>query len=181
MTLRKIALMGNPVLSRRAEEVASPGDPEIRQLVTDMIETMQDARGIGIAAPQVYASCRIIVVVDLEDGIRPSGRPPLVLINPELEPVGSESCRAIEGCLSIPGIRGIVSRHVNVRYKGTGPDGGPVEGEASGLFARILQHEVDHLDGILFPERLEHPADMAFDSERTHLEGRMRNGAANAA
>ncbi|MEZ5845693.1 MAG: peptide deformylase [Geminicoccaceae bacterium] len=175
MTLRKIARLGHPVLLERAREVADHDEPEIRRLIDDMIETLRDAGGFGIAAPQVHAALRIILVVHLEEGNRPRGDDPLVLLNPILEPVGSERELAIEGCLSIPGIRGIIPRYRVVRYDGIDRDGKPLSGEASGLFARILQHEVDHLDGILFPERLVHPCDMAFESERKHLEDRMRS------
>ena len=176
MTLRKIARLGHPVLLRRAAEVADVHDPEVQRLIDDMVATMHDAGGIGLAAPQVHESVRIVVAIPLrsreemegsrEDTSRPA---PLVLVNPELTPVGDERALAVEGCLSIPEIRGLVPRYERVRYTGLDRHGRPVEGEATGLLARILQHEVDHLDGILFLGRMTDLRSLAFTSELRYL------------
>jgi peptide deformylase len=158
MALLKIARMGNPVLRARAAEVEDPSAPWVRKLVDDMLETMADAGGTGIAAPQVHESHRIVVffvggerVTDLPgDGPQEL----TVLVNPVVEPIGTEAALGWEGCLSVPGLRGVVPRHLRIRYCGLGLDGRPIEREAAGFHARVVQHECDHLDGILYPQRM---------------------------
>ncbi len=169
MTARDITLMGNPVLAARAARVADPAAPEIRSLANDMIETMRTAGGIGIAAPQVGESIRLIVAMPIAS--REEGRdiPPLALVNPVLEPIGDEREDGIEGCLSIPGIRGIVPRWSKIAWRAQDLEGQTINGEAEGLLARILQHEVDHLDGILFLSRMPDITRLAMDSETRHL------------
>ena len=157
MAILKIARMGHPVLLREAEPVADPTAPEIRRLVADMAETMEDAGGIGLAAPQVHVPLRLFV------WRTPTG--PAVLLNPELEPLGEEMENAWEGCLSIPGLRGCVARHRRVRWRGLDGEGRAVEGEAEGLVARVMQHEADHLDGILYPMRMEDLSLLGFTEE----------------
>jgi peptide deformylase len=158
MTLLKIARMGHPVLRARAAEVEDPTEPRVRCLVEDMIETMEDAGGTGIAAPQVHMPHRIVVFrVDAErltDLPGDSEQDLTVLINPVIEPVGSERAFGWEGCLSVPGMRGVVPRHLRIRYRGLDLDGRPIEREAAGFHARVVQHECDHLDGILYPQRM---------------------------
>ncbi len=168
MALLKIANMGNPVLSAAAAPVPLPLDDDVRRLVRDMVETMRDAPGVGLAAPQVHASLRLIVVQPARERDAPQ-----VLINPVLEPVGDEVELGVEGCLSIPHWRGIVPRYQTVRYQATDPDGRGVQGEASGFHARVLQHEVDHLDGILYLARLRDPRDLATEGEARHLLARL--------
>lgn len=165
MTLRKIARMGHPVLLARARPVEDPADPRVRALAADMVATMRDAGGIGLAAPQVHESLRLIVALPIVERGEPRRVPPLVLVNPELEPFGEERLDGLEGCLSIPGIRGLVPRARRVGWRALDLDGRPLEGEADGLFARILQHELDHLDGILFPMRMIDLSTLAFESE----------------
>ena len=177
MTLRKIARLGHPVLLARAEPVADPKDPSITTLVADMLETMRDARGIGLAAPQVYAGVRVIVACDARDRAGIDAAPLRVLINPELTPLGDERTTEIEGCLSIPELRGAVTRWRRVGWRALDADGRAIEGEADGLYARILQHEVDHLDGILYPMRLSDPSHLALLSELSHLQRRLDAGA----
>jgi peptide deformylase len=158
MALLKIARMGHPVLRAPAAPVEDPNAPWVRRLVEDMLETMEDSGGTGIAAPQVHAPHRIVVfrvagerVSDLPG----DGEQDLtVLINPVVEPVGDEVALGWEGCLSVPGLRGVVPRHLQVRYRGVGLDGSPIEREAAGFHARVVQHECDHLDGILYPQRM---------------------------
>jgi peptide deformylase len=158
MALLKIARMGNPVLRARAAEIADPTAPEIRRLVDDMIETMADAGGTGLAAPQVHVPLRLVVFFVGPE--RLSGLPGdieqdlTVLINPAIEPIGHERAFGWEGCLSVPGLRGVVPRHLHVRYRGQGLDGEVIEREAAGFHARVVQHECDHLDGILYPQRM---------------------------
>ncbi len=158
MAILKIARMGNPVLLRRCDPVSDPGAPEIRRLVADMMRTMEDAPGVGLAGPQVYVPLRLFVL--RIPGERESADPDsvavpnTVLINPEIEPIGDEIALGWEGCLSIPEMRAVVPRALRVRYRGVDCDGNPVEGEAAGFHARVLQHENDHLDGILYPMRM---------------------------
>lgn len=147
MALLKIARMGHPVLVRRADPVADPTSPEIRRLVADMAETMEDASGLGLAAPQVHVPLRLFVWRGGAGNI-------LALINPEIEPLGDMTEEGWEGCLSIPGLRGAVPRAARIRFRGVDVEGRPVDGEAAGLPARVIQHETDHLDGILYPMRM---------------------------
>jgi peptide deformylase len=158
MAVLKIVRMGHPVLLARALPVEFPADAETRRLARDMIETMEDASGAGLAAPQVAVLLRLIVF-RVSEG-RATGAPgdsPMgvqVIANPEIEPIEGEPVTAFEGCLSIPGLRGAVPRHAAIRYRGFDLDGNPVAAEASGFHARVVQHEVDHLDGILYPMRM---------------------------
>ena len=179
MTLLKIARMGHPVLRRRAQPIAEPAEPTVRQLVDDMVETMLDAQGVGLAAPQVYRDLRVIVFrVPAGRGENGQAEPAVgttAVINPEIVPIGDEIVLGLEGCLSIPGIRGLVPRYRKIGYRGFAPDGTVIEREAEGFHARVVQHEVDHLDGILFFDRLDDLADIAFDEEAHHLLDRFQS------
>ena len=158
MSILKIARMGHPVLLQRAQPVEDPGSPEIRRLVADMFETMEDAAATGLAAPQVYVPLRLFVFrvtptrVTGEPDDPPVGN--RVLINPVIEPVGEEMRLGWEGCLSIPGLRAVVPRHRRIRYRGVDVEGEPVAAEVGGFHAVVVQHEYDHLDGILYPMRM---------------------------
>ena len=159
MAILKIARMGHPVLLARAEPVPNPAAPEIRRLVQDMIDTMEDAQGAGIAAPQVHVPLRLFVFrvppgstqATEGDGEMPT----TVVINPELELLGEERVLRWEGCLSIPGLRAAVPRQMKVRYSGVDTEGRPVGAVATGFHAGVVQHEYDHLDGILYPMRMD--------------------------
>ena len=157
MAILKIARMGHPVLLRRAEPVADPRDPEIRRLAEDMVETMLDAGGVGLAAPQVHMPLRLFAVREWEGG--------RALINPELEPLGEEVESGWEGCLSIPGLRGCVPRAKRVRWRAQDLDGREIGGEAEGMSARVLQHEYDHLEGTLYTMRMPDLTLLGFDQE----------------
>ena len=158
MALLKIARMGHPVLRGRATEIDDPKAPWVRGLVEDMIETMEDAGGTGIAAPQVHVPYRIVVFQvhgeRLTDLAGDSEQELTALINPIVEPIGNERAYGWEGCLSVPGLRGVVPRHLRVRYRGLDLDGNPIDREVAGFHARVVQHECDHLDGILYPQRM---------------------------
>jgi peptide deformylase len=181
MAILKIARMGHPVLNRPAEPVAGPGAPEIRRLVGDMIETMEDAGGTGLAAPQVHVSRRVMVFfIAAERARREAGAadlpesgagavPLTVLINPEVEPLGEETALGWEACLSVPGLAGEVPRYTAVRYRGSTLDGDMIEREATGFHARVVQHECDHLDGVLYPQRMTDLSRLVFASEMKHL------------
>jgi peptide deformylase len=169
MAILKIARMGHPVLRRRAEPVADPTAAAVRRLVADMIETLDDIGGAGLAAPQVHVSQRIVIFKVAPE--RVTGRPgdtPLdltVLVNPEIEPLPGAIELGWEGCLSVPGLRGAVPRHARIRYRGVTPEGAVVEREAEGFHARVVQHECDHLDGILYPQRMTDLRLLVFNEE----------------
>lgn len=169
MAIRKIARMGHPVLRAAADPVSRPRGPETRRLIADMFETMDDAQGTGLAAPQVHESLRIVVFEVGED--RLSGRDddtPLgrqVLINPEIEILGDEIETDWEGCLSVPGMVGAVPRPVRIRYRGLDEAGGAIDRTVSGFHARVVQHECDHLDGILYPMRMPDMSKFGFVDE----------------
>ncbi len=165
MAILKIARMGHPVLLRRADPVTDPTDPEIARLAADMIETMLDANGIGLAAPQVHVPLRLFVMHLPAARTGDDALPPIVVINPTLAPVGDETVLRWEGCLSIPGLRAAVPRFVRIRYTGVDTAGKPVGGEVDGLHANVVQHENDHLDGILYPMRVLDFATFGFNEE----------------
>ena len=180
MAVLEIARMGQPVLRRPAEAVGFPLSAETRQLLHDMAETMVAAHGTGLAAPQVFQPVRAIVfkvdsarqrasVARLPDLPEPEtgedGVPLTYLLNPEIEPLDTAVDEGYEACLSIPGLTGRVPRLRHIRYRGLDPDGRPIERVASGFHARLVQHEVDHLDGVLYPERMRDLATLAFVQE----------------
>ena len=177
MALLKIARMGHPVLLQRAEPVPDPTAPDIRRLAADIIETMLDAPGVGLAAPQVHIPLRMFVLH--LPASRNSGEAvaPKVIINPSFSPVGEERANRIEGCLSIPGLRGAVPRWVRIRYDGVDTDGNEVGGEVDGLHANVVQHEYDHLDGILYPMRVTDFATFGFVEELSQYSNRSEQAA----
>ena len=145
--------MGHPVLRSRARplEPDEIGTPRIQQLIDDMFETMNDSQGIGLAGPQVHQSIRLFVAgVDDEEGTIP----PMVMINPEITPIGADVEEDWEGCLSVPDIRGRVPRATNIRVRALDRHGEPISMTADGFPARVIQHETDHLDGVLFFDRM---------------------------
>jgi peptide deformylase len=169
MAILKIARMGHPVLVQSAQPIDDPSAPTVRRLVADMAETMRDAEGIGLAAPQVHQSLRLILFMDAADRAEAKGRRPLALINPEIEPLDDTLESGWEGCLSIPGLRGMVPRYARIGYRGLTLDGGTIEREAQGLHARVVQHEVDHLDGVLYPMRMPDLRQLTFETELRHF------------
>jgi peptide deformylase len=151
MSLREIIILGDPLLRKPAEEVSEFGEA-LEALARDMFDTMYTASGIGLAGPQIGVSQRIIVV-DLhgDEGYEEGA---VVLVNPRIVEASKKTDRAPEGCLSIPGMEEVVERPALVTVEGMTPSGDPVSYEAEGLFSRALQHEIDHLDGVLFIDRL---------------------------
>jgi peptide deformylase len=158
MALLKIARMGHPVLRAASTVVDDPIAPWVGRLVEDMIETMEDAGGTGIAAPQVHEPHRVVIFRVPEERVTEmpgdSAKDLTVLINPVVELLGQERAFGWEGCLSVPGLRGVVPRHLHIRYRGFGLAGEIIEREVAGFHARVVQHECDHLDGILYPQRM---------------------------
>jgi peptide deformylase len=158
MSILKIARMGHPVLRSVAAAVADPTSDAVKRLVADMIETLEDVGGAGLAAPQVHVAQRVVIFkVPAERTTGLPGDVPqdvTVLVNPVIEPFPGVIELGWEGCLSVPGLRGAVPRHARIRYRGATPDGAMVEREVEGFHARVVQHECDHLDGILYPQRM---------------------------
>ncbi len=156
--------MGHPVLRQRTSPLdpAEVGSAAIQRLIDDMFETMHEYAGIGLAAPQVHRDIRLFVAgVDDPD----QGLPPVVMINPELEPIGTGTEEDWEGCLSIPDIRGRVPRAAEIRVQGLDRHGKEQRFTASGFAARVIQHETDHLDGVLFVDRMQSLDSLTFLSE----------------
>lgn len=154
--IREVLRMGDPRLLRRAREVEAFGTPELQALITDMFDTMHHLDGVGLAAPQIGVDLRLVIF-----GFEHSERypdapevPQTILINPVLEYFGEPTEAGWEGCLSVPGLRGIVPRYSRLRYHGFDPQGRLIEREAEGFHARVVQHECDHLDGVLYPMRV---------------------------
>jgi peptide deformylase len=155
MALLEIALLPDPVLRRKAKKIVT-FDKEFLTLVDDMIETMREAPGVGLAAPQVSVSSRLVVVEyaqDEEEGGEAGPKKLYVVANPEIVLASEEKEIGIEACLSIPGLVGEVERHSKIVVKGLNRFGKPVKITAEGWLARIFQHEIDHLDGIVYPDR----------------------------
>lgn len=156
MAVRQVLKMGDPALYRSSEIVQDFNTPELASIITDMFDTMAEYNGVGLAAPQIGINKRI-VIFGLEANTRYPEVEPVpetILINPEISPLGDEQDEAWEGCLSIPGMRGLVTRYSSVNYTGYTPSGKSIERSVHGFHARVVQHECDHLDGILYPLRI---------------------------
>jgi peptide deformylase len=154
--IREVLRMGDPRLLQRSLPVERFGTPELRALLGDLHDTMAQLNGAGLAAPQIGVGLRVVIF-----GVRANPRYPqaeevadTVLINPVIEPLSDELAEDWEGCLSVPGMRGWVARHAHVRYAGFDEQGRGIERTVQGFHARVVQHECDHLDGILYPMRL---------------------------
>jgi peptide deformylase len=172
--IRQVAQLGHPVLRAQVAPDDLPVGGAIRALVDDLIATMLDADGVGIAAPQVYQSQALFVVASRPNPRYPEApsMAPEVVLNPEIVHRSDDRERDWEGCLSIPGIRGLVPRHRAIRVRYQGLDGVAVEREFTGFVARIFQHEDDHLRGIVFLDRLESPRDIVTEREfRRQIQG----------
>lgn len=161
MAVRDIYVIDQPALRRKAKKIDKI-TPETRQLIDDMIETMRAAPGVGLAAPQVGASERLIVVEyaeddESDDGVKPAKKKLYVVLNPEIVWASEERVQGTEGCLSIPGWVGDVARHEAIALKGLNRNGQRIKINAVGWLARIFQHEIDHLDGVLYIDRLVAP------------------------
>lgn len=172
MAILKIARMGHPVLRQVAESIPDADSPDILALLDDMVDTMDDADGTGLAAPQVHVPLRAVVYFvsagrrkDDEEG----GDVPLTaLINPEIEPLTDEIAYDWEGCLSVPGMLGLVPRVTKIRLRAETPDGTGIDQEISGFHARVVQHECDHLDGVLYLQRMDDLSLLLFREELRH-------------
>jgi peptide deformylase len=148
--------MGDARLLRKAQPVTAFGAPELRKLVADMEDTMCHLSGAGLAAPQIGVDLRLVIFGFESNPRYPAAQPVpfTVLVNPELSALSQEMEDGWEGCLSVPGLRGVVPRYAHLRYRGFDLDGAPIDRTVSGFHARVVQHECDHLDGILYPMRI---------------------------
>jgi peptide deformylase len=156
MANKEVLRIGDPRLLRRAEEVTAFDTPQLRALLLDMHDTMQEQDGAGLAAPQIGVNLRVVIFAVENNPRYPDAEavPQTILINPVITPLGNEMEEGWEGCLSVPGMRGLVPRFSSIRYRGFDPLGAPIERTVSGFHARLVQHECDHLDGILYPVRI---------------------------
>jgi len=167
MAVREVLRMGHPVLRERAQPVEKFGTPELRELLEDMKETMAAKNGAGLAAPQIGVSQRVVIFGVEANPRYPDAEPVpfTVLVNPKIVILTREVEEDWEGCLSVPGMRGVVPRYTKLRYSGFDVEGQPFEREAEGFHARVVQHECDHLDGILYPQRMTDLAKFGFNEE----------------
>jgi peptide deformylase len=173
MSILPIIRAGHPVLRSRSAAVSDPTDPAIRQLAVDLAETLEQSGGVGLAAPQIAVPLRVVLfyvpgnrVTDLADD-GPQER--TLLINPVIEPLDPELVEGWEGCLSLPGLCGMVPRFARIRYHGLDQDGKAIDRVAAGFHARVVQHECDHLDGVLYPARMRDLGSLGFAEEYAAL------------
>ena len=157
MAIREVLKMGDPRLLAVALPVGGFGAAELENLLNDMRDTMHDQKGVGLAAPQIGVGLRVVIFGFDSNPRYPEAEsvPYTVLINPVLTPIGEDQEEGWEGCLSVPGMRGLVPRYRNLRYTGLDAAGMPIDRTVSDFHARVVQHEVDHLDGILYPRRIQ--------------------------
>ncbi len=164
VAILKIAKLGNPVLVKKTKEIKDLSKIDLKKIVFDMTETMLDANGIGLAAPQIYLSHRILIYrnpdIEEQNKIKIT-----VLINPFIEKLSDDISDDWEGCLSIPGMSGLVRRFTKIKYSAIDLNGNNISGEAEGLHARIIQHEFDHLNGVLYTSRLADKRAFGFSEE----------------
>lgn len=167
MAARDVLRMGHPVLREKAKPVQAFGTPELLALIQDMKDTMAAKNGAGLAAPQIGVGERIVIFGVTSNPRYPDAEevPFTVLVNPKIVLLTREVEEGWEGCLSVPGMRGLVPRYTRLRYSGFDEQGNPIEREAEGFHARVVQHECDHLDGILYPQRMTDLSKLGFNEE----------------
>ncbi|MDZ7663113.1 peptide deformylase [Thiohalophilus sp.] len=167
MAVKEVLKMGHPLLQQVAEPVGEFNSPKLDALITDMLDTMHALDGAGLAAPQIGVSQRVVIFEVAANPRYPDVEsvPRTILINPEITPLDDSREAGWEGCLSVPGLRGLVPRYTQVRYSGFDPGGTPIEREVGGFHARVVQHEVDHLNGILYPQRMDDMQYFGFEEE----------------
>jgi peptide deformylase len=165
MAVRPVLKMGHPLLRQVAQPVTDFGTRQLQELIRDMDDTMRSLDGAGLAAPQIGVSLRVVIFEVRQNPRYPEAGevPYTVLVNPELTPIGDQLEDGWEGCLSVPGLRGLVPRHRRLRYRGHDLDGRPIDRTVEGFHARVVQHEVDHLDGVLYPMRLRSLHDLGYE------------------
>jgi peptide deformylase len=166
MTIETVLKMGDDRLLRKARPVTEYDTPELHELVSSMLETMRAMNGAGLAAPQIGVDLRVVLFEVVENPRYPDVEaiPLTILINPVIVPMGAEMKEGWEGCLSIPGMRGLVPRFERIGYSGYDAHGHAISKEVSGFHARVVQHECDHLEGMLYPMRIRNLANFGFSS-----------------
>ncbi|NQV09990.1 MAG: peptide deformylase [Cyanobacteria bacterium] len=174
MAVRTVLRLGDPLLRRQACPVTAFGTPGLRALVDDLRDTMAARDGAGLAAPQIAVPLQVVIFGITRNPRYPDAAPiaETVLINPLITPIGTERDGGWEGCLSVPGLRGLVPRWRRIHYRAHDLEGGVIERSVEGFHARVVQHECDHLDGVLFPDRLEDPRAFGF-LEELHTSGQL--------
>ncbi|MBD3610602.1 MAG: peptide deformylase [Gammaproteobacteria bacterium] len=167
MAVREILKMGHPTLLQSSKVVAEFNTPALEQLIEDMADTMVAANGAGLAAPQIGVLQRVVIFGGGENPRYPGTEPVphTILINPEIKHLNDSMEEGWEGCLSIPEMRGLVPRYREIEYQGYDPQGNLIQRQAHGFHARVVQHECDHLDGVLYPFRIKDPRYFGFESE----------------
>lgn len=168
MAVRKVLRMGHPLLQEPSAEVLQFSTAELDSLIQDLFDTMHAEDGAGIAAPQIGVLKRVVIFGVEDENPRYPGRgsvPTTILINPVITPLDNEMEDGWEGCLSVPGMRGLVPRYQRVHYRGFDENGKLIERDADGFHARVVQHECDHLDGILYPQRIQDMTQFGFREE----------------
>lgn len=167
MAVRNILKMGNPKLFEKSSPITDFDTPELYTVIQDLKDTMQHYKGVGLAAPQIGCQQRIVLFGFDSNPCYPDEKPvPLtVLINPTITPLTDATNEAWEGCLSIPGLRALISRVSSIRYAGFSPTGDPIEREVHGFHARVVQHEYDHIEGVLFPQKITNFQKFGFEDE----------------
>jgi peptide deformylase len=167
MSIHHVLRLGDPRLRQVAKPVSNFNTPELDMLIEDMFDTMRAEDGAGLAAPQIGIGLRVVIFGFDSNPRYPdsSAVPKTILINPQITPLSEEQDNGWEGCLSVPGMRGVVSRYSHIRYTGFDAAGSAIEVEAEGFHARVVQHECDHLDGILYTQRLADPLKFGFTEE----------------
>lgn len=175
MAIRNVLRMGHPILQEVCADVTQFNTPDLDNLIQDMFDTMSAEDGAGIAASQIGVLKRVVIFGVGDDNPRYPNRglvPSTVLINPVITPIGDDKEDCWEGCLSVPGMRGLVPRYQKIHYSGYDQKGNVIERDAEGFHARVVQHECDHLDGILYPYRIEDMTQFGFLEE---LVGKIKN------
>lgn len=167
MAVREVLRMGDPRLLQAAAPVAELGTDSLHHLVADMWETMEVYDGVGLAATQIGVGLRVVVFAVEASPRYPEAEavPATALVNPQWEPLSGPDAEMWEGCLSIPGMRGIVPRYGRIRYTGSTPEGEPIDRTVEGFHARVVQHECDHIDGRLYPMRMPDLRSFGFEEE----------------
>ncbi len=171
MAIREVLKMGHPILQQVAQPVTQFNTPELDKLITDMYDTMASLDGAGLAAPQIGVSVRLVIFWVEENPRYPEVEsvPNTVLINPKIEIISQQQEMGWEGCLSVPGLRGLVPRYLKIKYSGFDQYGNTIERTAEQFHARVVQHEVDHLDGVLYPYRMQDLSSLGYEEVYAQL------------
>ncbi len=167
MAIRPVLRLGDPRLFQPASEIDEFNHPELDALIEDMFDTMTAEEGVGLAAPQIGVGLRVVIFGFENNSRYPDNDaiPKTILINPQITPLSEEKENGWEGCLSVPGMRGVVSRYTHVRYTGFDATGESIDVTATGFHARVVQHECDHIDGIIYTQRLSDSQKFGFTEE----------------